>query len=366
MRINFIILLFACLCHRVTAQNLVPNPGFESFNKCPGSYNQGKDQFSLPGWYSPTSGTPDHFHACSIGEADIPYNWAGVSDPFEGNGYAGIFLWMCDRFYREYLQCELAEPLVKDSLYDIAFYYKLSSYSKYSVNRVGLLLTDSAVTAKHDAPLNLLPTLSIVHDSALTRKTGLWEKAALRYKAKGGERFVTIGNFAGNETKVYKIQFRPISEPMLASAAYYFIDQVEVIPAFWKGPEEVLSTVSSFAIENTDLDKTYILKNVNFAFNSYRLIPPSFFDLDQVAEFLLENPQIRVQLFGHTDDQGSEQYNLKLSRDRARNVGAYLSSIGIASSRIEYFGYGKSRPLVKGTSENARKQNRRVEIKFIR
>lgn len=60
------------------SQNLVPNPGFEEYIKCPGSYMLNQNEFAIHGWQSPTSGTPDHFHSCSSGEADVPVNWAGI------------------------------------------------------------------------------------------------------------------------------------------------------------------------------------------------------------------------------------------------------------------------------------------------
>jgi OmpA-OmpF porin, OOP family len=362
-----ILLPFILLSNFSIAQNLVPNPGFEESSQCPGGFSQAAHEFQATSWTTANTGTPDHFHACSNGEADVPYNWAGVSEAFEGNGYAGIFLWMGIKSYREYLQCRLLEPLIKDSTYSIAFRYKLSSYSKYSIDRIGMLVHDSLVREKHDYVLSRNPTLSVVQDSALTRKTGLWESASMNYKARGGERFVTIGNFAGDETTgYYKIISRPISEEMLASASYYYIDDVKVIPAYILAQADSLNKLPRFVLGETELNKTYVLNDIRFAFNSYRLLPPSFQELDQVAQFLLDYPRIRVQLFGHTDDQGSEKYNVKLSQERAKNVGEYLKSMGIDAGRIESFGYGKSKPLIDDTSEEARAVNRRVEVKFIR
>jgi outer membrane protein OmpA-like peptidoglycan-associated protein len=267
--------------------------------------------------------------------------------------------------YREYLQCQLLEPLLKDSTYRIEFRYKLSSYSKFSINCIGLLLDDSITSARHDHVLMTEPTLSVVRDSALTKTTGLWEAASLRYKAAGGEKFLTIGNFFDNETtRHYKILSRPISQDMLAKSAYYYIDDVKVLP-FFPSQELPADLLPEFSLTETRLNTTYVLKNILFEFNSYRLVPPSFGELDKVADYLLRNPKVIVQLFGHTDDQGSEKYNLKLSRDRARTAGDYLISVGIGPGRIEVFGYGKSRPLIKSTSEEARSINRRVEVKFI-
>jgi OOP family OmpA-OmpF porin len=350
----------------IHGQNLVPNPSFESYTSCPGSFHKSPGQFQLPGWTSPTIGTPDHFHVCSEGDADVPYNWAGVADAEEGNGYAGLFVWMNEKNYREYLQSKMAEKLIKDSIYHIQFFYKLSSYSKYSIDRIGIFLSDSAFAVKNDRPLSVKPTLAIVQDSALTKETGMWEKASWWYKARGGEQFITIGNFWSNEeTGLYNIQFRPASEPMLAMASYYYLDNVQVISRDYLQKQQERQIIPDFDIEETKLNTTYILKNIQFAYDSYRLLNPSFRELDQLAEFLMKHPRLKLQLFGHTDDRGSDRYNQRLSELRAKNVADYLMSVGVRKDRVEYFGYGKSKPLVNEMTEEAREINRRVEIRFV-
>jgi OOP family OmpA-OmpF porin len=348
------------------SQNLVPNGSFEEYTSCPGNFSTLRDGFYVEHWSSATLGTPDHFHSCSNGEADVSYNWAGVADAYEGKGYAGLYLWMDGKSYREYLQCQLTQPLLKDSTYQIEFHYKLSSYSKFCIDRIGLLLSASETKVRYDTVLPFAPTLSVIRDSALTKTTGLWETAMMKYKATGGEKFLTIGNFFDNQsTRHYKIISRPIAEEMLATSSYYYIDNVKVLP-YYLPASETLTPLPEFSLADTKLNTIYVLKNILFEFNSYRLIPPSFDELDKLSDYLLRHPAMIVQLFGHTDDQGSEKYNRKLSKDRARNVGAYLTSVGVPADRIEAFGYGKSRPLVKDTTEEARSINRRVEIKFVR
>jgi OOP family OmpA-OmpF porin len=349
------------------AQNLVPNSGFEEYTNCPGNFTEAAQAFTVNHWSSATFGTPDHFHSCSMGEADVPYNWAGVSDAFEGHGYAGIYMWMDnDNHYREYLQCKLLSPLLKDSLYQIEFHYKLSSYSKYSIDRIGLVLTDTLLKARHDHSLVNKPTLSVIRDSALTKNTGLWEMANTKYKATGGEQYLTLGNFSDNfDTHFYKIEFRPISQEMLAHSAYYYVDDVKVLPLY--GPRQIKPSdiIPEFSLAETALNTTYVLKNIRFELNSYKLINASCDELDQVAEYIMKHPKINVQLFGHTDDQGDDAYNMKLSYDRAKNAGEYLLTLGIKKERIEIFGYGKTKPLIKQITEEARSINRRVEIRFI-
>lgn len=343
--------------------NLVPNPGFEEFSRCPGTYSHRAPEFSALHWSSPaTLGTPDHFHACSAGEADVPHNWAGISDAYEGDGFAGIFLWMFTG-YREYIQSALKEPLLRDSLYHIRFRYKLSLYSKYSIDRIGLLLLDSALSVRRADVIAIPPTLAVIQDSALTEYTGLWEEASFEYTARGGERYIVIGNFSDNaETRTCRIRFRDIQELMLANAAYYYIDLVEVIPAYRLG--EIPQLLPEFT-PGAEMNITYVLKNIRFEFDQYKLRPISFTELDQVVEYLNKHPAAQVHLYGHTDDVGSESYNERLSINRARSVARYLEHAGIGAHRINTFGYGKARPLLEEKSEYARSVNRRVEIKFL-
>lgn len=350
----------------LAAQNLVPNGSFEDYGFCPGGYSQTPAEFRVNSWRSLTMGSPDYFNSCSSGEAAVPYNWAGVADAFDGYGYAGIYTWMnFAKDYREYLHCTLIKPLIKDSLYRVEFRYRLSSYSKYATDRIGVLLSDTLETFRNDRPLSIPPTFSFVKDSAITPETGGWELASAEYRARGNERFLTIGNFADNATTChYFIQFRPASEPMVANSAYYYIDDVKVFPEF---SEPILKpSMPTFTDLDPEFNTTYILKNIRFEFNSYALLPESYFDLDRVAIYLLDNPQVSAELAGHTDDTGDEAYNVKLSENRALSASAYLISKGVEKKRIRTVGYGENRPLVDDHSEEARDINRRVEIKFHR
>jgi len=369
---NTVILLTTLFCITtftpVIAQNLVPNGSFEQFSRCPGNYSLEAAEFRAVDWSSATGGTPDQFHACSRGGAGVPYNWAGVSDAYDGDGYAGIFLWLSNpkNNYREYLQSKLVEPLVKDSTYQVGFRYKLSSYSRYSVDRIGLLLDDSIVREAHDQVMRRAPTFQIVQDTALTKETGYWEKAFFEYRARGGEQFVVIGNFGDNQvTKVYHLQFGDAPEEMLQVSSYYYIDDVSVAPKFPPAGTIPLPVLPEFVPEQVELNKTYVLNNIQFEFDSYKLKKSSFETLEALAVWLMDHPGVRVILSGHTDDVGGEKYNLTLSRNRAGSVAAYLISRGIAQSRIEKYGYGEERPVAPGITEQARTINRRVEAKFI-
>ncbi len=348
------------------AQNLVPNPGFEEFLSCPGYYARSVSEFKAMDWTSAGLGTPDHFHGCSNGEADVPYNWAGVSEAYEGNGYAGIYLWIEGNRYREYLQCKLAEPLVKDSVYYVEFHYRLSSYSLYSIDRVGLLFSETLVHENHDKVITRSPDMVLKEDSALTLQTGLWQEARQQYKARGGERYIVIGNFSETDsTRHYHIQFRSVQEEMLRNAAYYYVDNVSVQPRFNPVQQAIDSVLPTFDPTDVVVNRTYVLPRINFQFNSSKLSYASTETLDKLVTWLTAHANTVISLAGHTDDVGGDRYNLQLSKSRAQSVAHYLISNGIATNRITHTGFGKNRPLVNGTSETERALNRRVEVRFL-
>jgi len=351
---------------RVAAQNLVPNASFEVSTVCPGGFSERPGEFRVVDWRPASPGTPDYFHACSTGEADVPYNWAGISDAYEGEGYIGLFGWREDTVsYREYVECRLVTPLIKDSTYVIEFHYKLSSYSRICIDRMGALLTDTLFWQRRDRAPNIEPTFHALEDSVLTMRTGSWETGRWEYHARGGEQYLTIGNFYDNEiTQIYEIQYRTIQEPMLAAGAYYFIDDIQVVPKYAPA-DQVEAAVTAFRPDDVTMDRRYVLRRIQFEFNSYKLLGSSFDELDALALYLLKHPQVSVVLAGHTDDVGGDRYNQQLSLRRADNVARYLKLQGIAGSRITVEAYGKDRPLVAEDSDEARAVNRRVEIRFM-
>ncbi|MCC6525225.1 MAG: OmpA family protein [Polyangiaceae bacterium] len=105
-----------------------------------------------------------------------------------------------------------------------------------------------------------------------------------------------------------------------------------------------------------------ILKNIEFRTGSASIDPASYGVLDQVALTIKANPDTRVEVGGHTDDTGPRDYNMRLSQQRADAVRGYLIARGISAERVTAKGYGPDKPLVEGTSTEARSKNRRVEF----
>ena len=100
--------------------------------------------------------------------------------------------------------------------------------------------------------------------------------------------------------------------------------------------------------------------------NSADLKPSSLLELDRVIELMQKNPTLHIEISAHTDDMGSDTYNLKLSQNRATSAVIYLKKQGTPVARLKHVGYGKARPVVPNDSEENRAINRRVELRVLK
>jgi outer membrane protein OmpA-like peptidoglycan-associated protein/tetratricopeptide (TPR) repeat protein len=116
----------------------------------------------------------------------------------------------------------------------------------------------------------------------------------------------------------------------------------------------------NFDIEPIKVNKSYRINDIFFGFNSFDLSDESKAVLDQTIEFLNENPEISIEIQGHTDNIGNDADNMKLSGNRAKSVYDYLVSTGIKPERLTYRGYGKTIPVADNKTEEGRAKNRRT------
>ena len=94
--------------------------------------------------------------------------------------------------------------------------------------------------------------------------------------------------------------------------------------------------------------------------------PESYIELNRVVKLLNDNPAIEIEMSAHTDSRGSDEYNFKLSDNRARSVMEYIISKGIDPSRITSHGYGETKPVAGNDTDEGRQLNRRVEFKILK
>lgn len=210
----------------VGAQNLVPNPGFESYHQCPPYLGQIHEAV---GWDSPNNNTTDYFHRCSpvADGAGVPVNRVGEQTPAEGDAYAGIRTWIPAGnqypVYREYLCTELAEALRAGQPYSISCMVSLAETSTHTSDDIGIYLSN--VPFDNERVYSYPPALR-PPEGQLIANTASWTRITGTYIAQGGERFLILGNFLDDAqmTRQRRLQTTDAQEMV-----YFYIDDVRVI-----------------------------------------------------------------------------------------------------------------------------------------
>lgn len=360
--------------------NLVFNPSFEEYIECPKKIDALGKLTIVEAWYQPTAGSADYYNVCGSRDCGVPRNKLGIQDAHRGNGFCGIYCSKTD--YREYLQTELREPLQAGEMYRVSFFVSLSEYSSGAVATIGALFTDERVgdtvrSVLMDKSIRQLgPGISqtvasyyepqVVNDyERVLDDTKAWMQVSGVFKARGGERFMTIGNFfPASQSNVVDLD----SLTYLLPGAYYYIDDVSVTCLDCNNPiEKADTTIIAAELPITIADTlkvgaTFVLHNIFFDYDKATLLQQSYNELHTLLTILQSHPTMKIEICGHTDGHGSIDYNQRLSENRARAVVDYLVSHGIDMHRLSYKGYGKSRPIDTNATEEGRARNRRVEF----
>ncbi|HRI78579.1 MAG TPA: OmpA family protein, partial [Cyclobacteriaceae bacterium] len=130
--------------------------------------------------------------------------------------------------------------------------------------------------------------------------------------------------------------------------------------------EQLVPVALDVLLEPIETGASAVLNNLFFDFNKYELKEKSITELDKVLRFLNENPNVRVEISGHTDNVGTAASNLQLSLKRAQSVAAYLVQHNISSARLIQRGYGADKPIKPNDTEENKQINRRIEFRVIR
>jgi hypothetical protein len=143
---------------------------------------------------------------------------------------------------------------------------------------------------------------------------------------------------------------------------YFFYSEPLVIPPAQRHGE-VRFDIELRPIEVGGLQN---MRHIQFATGKAVLRPESYPELDRLVRFMQLNPDVHIQINGHTDDTGNPDGKVMLSAQRASTVRQYLESKGVAKERLRTKGYGMEKPMVPNTSEANRQKNRRVEFEILR
>lgn len=371
--------LFECVLANDTMPNLVPNPGFEEVERthCAWTTDPAKFNAAVIGWNSPTQTTPDHFSTTLDPEC-----WAhpkkhsnGKQSTRTGSGMVGIKIYgkgNTPTYWHEYVQAELKEPLQAGVRYIAECWTMRAARSNEASNNIGIAFVEAPVSTRDRLPLYITPQ---VNEEKVVK--GAWHKVRGVFDATGEERFLIIGNFYGDESTAHERQ------PDGERGAYYFLDDVNVRiappgTALTPKPNEstpppprpvVADHVSSTSVDIHQVEPAVgtrvRLDNVQFAFDKADFLPGYEKELDKLADLMTDFPFMRVEIEGHTDDQGSDDYNLRLSDARAKAVADHLLKKKVEKERLTWKGYGEGKPLARNDSEANRAINRRVEFRVI-
>lgn len=214
----FLILAFTTA---VAAQNLVPNPGFETYTSCPTTIGQTS---KCVAWSAPTTGTSDYFHACHTGPiVGVPANTWGTQAAHGGNAYASFIVYVdAGGFVGEYLEVALSSPLVSGEQYDVSFWVSLCDKSRWAIAELGAYLSvGSVAVSAGTTPLPYTPQVENLSTNVLADKSG-WTQISGTVTANGGETHLVLGSF--KDASAMTTQF---VGGMLQWANYY-VDDVNV------------------------------------------------------------------------------------------------------------------------------------------
>lgn len=167
----------------------------------------------------------------------------------------------------------------------------------------------------------------------------------------------------GNYSQEFKNTTAKEYRIMVEKEGFMFKDVVVTIPAMTASTQKIEQKIT---LEKPRVGQKIVLRNVYFDFNRATLTAESLSELQKVVNLMKNNPTLKVEIAGHTDNVGSATYNQVLSQRRAQAVVNYLVDRGIARTRLRAMGYGESRPLASNDDEKeGRELNRRTEFEII-
>ena len=405
----------------VFSQNLVPNNSFERARHCPEASTTEWRKELIFHWKIPNRATPDYFNACIDTIVGVPKNFAGNQYAVDGNAYIGLILREdfksnlanADDCYREYIQVKLSEPLKRNRKYCVNLSYSLATKSSYAIDALGMYISREKLKSKKCGLLVAKPQIESKKGRLLKNKKK-WEELCGTYTARGKEEYLTIGNFKSNEqTLSLKIDTTIIDTGY--TYAYYYIDDVSVYliendfecacptykldeqdlnlssggykiklidsSEFQKTQKDTLTKDSlqnkkdtNRLIEFSEISNLDKIKNgdkvklskIAFNINDTKLLEPSYIELKRLVKLMKDNPKIKIEISGHTDNTGSEKFNQLLSKKRAESVYKYMILYIRNKTRLSYKGCGNTQPIDDNNTEKGRSNNRRVEIKIIK
>ncbi len=226
-------------------ENLIFNGDFSLKDSCPNSAGQLSKSI---GWFQPNvlinfpNGSSDFFDYCApFGcGVNVPNNNIGYENGINDSSFVGVTVYSSSGDYREYIECKLIKPMIRNKIYCVSYFVSLAegsapSYSTQDLNAISNIDAYVSVDSLLSSTMgfNVIPVLPqiINYNGIITKNIG-WFEISDTMISKGGEQFITIGNFAPDSITTVQIFSNPLS------FSYYFIDRVEVFLISADGGED--------------------------------------------------------------------------------------------------------------------------------
>jgi hypothetical protein len=227
-------------------QNVIKNGGFENYTKLPSESSQIDRCIGMSG-LGIDSGTPDFIYADT--HADCSYmNWLGYQKPHSGKGYCAIVAYSSIDA-REYLQVELDNMLIKDSLYLLEFFVSLSEYSGFLVEGLGVTFVQEKLFDNSSEEMDKLKWLSLeAIDSDID--TLNWRKEVVQFRAQGDEKYLIMGRSTPVVTEKLKrvegYKKYGKNDRIMYELAACYIDDISLVTYGWEYRKEIWDINSGF------------------------------------------------------------------------------------------------------------------------
>ncbi|NJM26536.1 MAG: OmpA family protein [Bacteroidia bacterium] len=234
-----------------------------------------------------------------------------------------------------------------------------SGYQAKSVTgKIPALERDTALLV--DIYLVPVPKKLILAGDVYNQKTDQLMTARLSIALKGDK--ATGVNVTATGGK-YERGIEKLGWYMITASAEGFLNATDSV---WINSKDVTPVIKDMYLQPIEVGVTVRLKNIYFDFDKTTLKSESFVELNKVVEFLKQNPSVEIEISGHTDSKGSDEYNVSLSQGRSEAVVSYLASQGIDSYRLTAQGYGEGKPIDSNDTDAGRANNRRVEFTILK
>lgn len=219
------------------------------------------------------------------------------------------------------------------------------------------LFNDTTIIA--DIYLAPIPKKLMLSGTVFDSKTNEPIKAKVNTVYKGNNSSKNLDAPKGN----YEREIADMGWYVLNASAEGYLNASDSVEVF---NEETNPVIKDLYLNKIEVGVTVRLKNIYFDFDKTTLKPESFVELNKVVDLLKTNPSVEIEISGHTDSKGSDDYNLNLSQGRSQSVVDYLISQGIESYRLSAQGYGETKPIDSNDTEEGRANNRRVEFTVLK